>query len=309
MRESLELLKLVSRSFYLTIRALPRPLREPIGLAYLLARATDTIADTVQAPVEIRLEELRTLARSIQGAHHKPLSGTIRPAHEGEMLLLSQVDDCLEALRETPVPLRMEIKTVLGRIIRGQELDLLRFERDFTGIQTAEELEEYTFLVAGCVGEFWTRVCMHKGVKISDPERMCALGVRFGKGLQLVNILRDIPADLKSGRCYLPKTELIEIGADLRTLAGAEPVYAKWLERAYEQMEAAYEYIAALPPGRVRYACILPWRLGVLTLRKIESIPPWKQQERIKVSRKEVRGTCLRGLMAAVSDASLKRLK
>jgi phytoene/squalene synthetase len=37
----------VSRSFYLTIRFLPRPLREPVGLAYLLARATDTIADTV----------------------------------------------------------------------------------------------------------------------------------------------------------------------------------------------------------------------------------------------------------------------
>ena len=40
------LLPQVSRSFYLTIRVLPADLRRPVGLAYLLARAADTIADT-----------------------------------------------------------------------------------------------------------------------------------------------------------------------------------------------------------------------------------------------------------------------
>ena len=40
--ELMDLLKGVSRSFVLTIRALPRGLRRPIGLAYLLARASDT---------------------------------------------------------------------------------------------------------------------------------------------------------------------------------------------------------------------------------------------------------------------------
>src|SRR4029079_1139309 len=41
-----DLLRQVSRSFYLSLAILPRPLREPIGLAYLLARAADTVADT-----------------------------------------------------------------------------------------------------------------------------------------------------------------------------------------------------------------------------------------------------------------------
>ncbi|MCI0869448.1 MAG: squalene/phytoene synthase family protein, partial [Chloroflexi bacterium] len=41
-----DLLKGVSRSFYLTLRVLPGGIREPVGLAYLLARAADTIADT-----------------------------------------------------------------------------------------------------------------------------------------------------------------------------------------------------------------------------------------------------------------------
>ena len=48
-----ELLRDVSRSFYLTLRVLPRPVRPQIGLAYLLARATDTIADTATGAARI----------------------------------------------------------------------------------------------------------------------------------------------------------------------------------------------------------------------------------------------------------------
>ena len=40
------LLKRVSRSFYLSLAVLPSAVRPTIGLAYLLARAADTIADT-----------------------------------------------------------------------------------------------------------------------------------------------------------------------------------------------------------------------------------------------------------------------
>ena len=43
-------LRSVSRSFYLSLAILPRSLREPIGLAYLLARAADTVADTRALP-------------------------------------------------------------------------------------------------------------------------------------------------------------------------------------------------------------------------------------------------------------------
>ena len=39
----------MSRSFYLTLKALPKELREPISLAYLLARTADTIADTASS--------------------------------------------------------------------------------------------------------------------------------------------------------------------------------------------------------------------------------------------------------------------
>src|SRR5258706_7938369 len=67
------LLKQVSRSFYLTLRVLPRAIRTQIGVAYLLARATDTIADTEIIPVEARLQALDDLRERIQGKRATPL--------------------------------------------------------------------------------------------------------------------------------------------------------------------------------------------------------------------------------------------
>src|SRR5437762_10091528 len=61
------ILRQVSRSFYLSILFLPKKLRDPVALGYLLARASDSIADTTELPIELRVEKLQLLARSIQG--------------------------------------------------------------------------------------------------------------------------------------------------------------------------------------------------------------------------------------------------
>src|SRR5438067_1444672 len=68
-----DLLKQVSRSFYLTLRVLPGAIRPQISLAYLLARASDTIADTALVPAATRLEALRALRQNILGEKPPPL--------------------------------------------------------------------------------------------------------------------------------------------------------------------------------------------------------------------------------------------
>ena len=68
--------------------------------------------------------------------------------------------------------------------------------------------------MAGCVGEFWTKICrahLFPQARLDDAQ-LLADGIRFGKGLQLVNILRDLPADLHKGRCYLPSEKLEQAG-------------------------------------------------------------------------------------------------
>ena len=63
--ELFALLKDVSRSFYISVRFLPKRIRRTIALGYLLARASDTIADTNGLPPPERIRILERLLESI----------------------------------------------------------------------------------------------------------------------------------------------------------------------------------------------------------------------------------------------------
>src|SRR5260370_41808091 len=65
-RLRMAILRSVSRSFYLSIRFLPVRLRQPVALAYLLARTTDTVADTARISGTFRRKTLQTLSKAIQ---------------------------------------------------------------------------------------------------------------------------------------------------------------------------------------------------------------------------------------------------
>jgi len=82
-----------------------------------------------------------------------------------------------------------------------------------------EALDRYIYLVAGCVGEFWTRITVAHTPALRgwDVAEMSACGVRFGKALQLTNVLRDCPRDLRIGRCYFPRDLLAQAGLRPRT--------------------------------------------------------------------------------------------
>ena len=86
-----------------------------------------------------------------------------------------------------------------------------RFESKpgITGLADESALEEYTYLVAGCVGEFWTKLCLLEWPNYArlPAEEMLCFGRDFGKALQLINILRDYPLDLQAGRSYLPVSQ------------------------------------------------------------------------------------------------------
>ena len=312
------LLAAVSRSFYLTIRLLPQRLRAPIGLAYLLARASDTIADTATVPGEVRLDRLARFAAMVRHGTSDGLAGLqddIHPAHPGERQLLARLDECLERLRAMPAHDKAEIISVLDRIIAGQTLDLRRFGSYPDGVAalpTATELEEYTYLVAGCVGEFWTHLCLHHFSRYArlDAAELCSLARNYGKGLQLINILRDLPSDLHDGRCYLPEDELRAAGSAPALLLArpesARSVFEKWTGRAAAYLEDGRNYVRSLQPPRVRAGCFLPWYLGNETLRLMKTKSPLQSTVKVKVPRSTVRtGLILAGL-AAFSNAPLR---
>jgi farnesyl-diphosphate farnesyltransferase len=296
-------LRSVSRSFYLSLRLLPKTLRDPLSLAYLLARATDSLADTADAPVGIRAEALRNLAAAIQGSLPLqaiiPLRESFTPLqrNEAERALIARLPSLLEWLSELTAEDREEVRRVLGKINRGQTLDLERFggSNELRALANADELDEYTYLVAGCVGEFWTRLCFGHVKNFSDRTEveMTGLGIRYGQGLQLINILRDAGEDLRQGRCYLPANELESLGLApaeiLADPARIEPIMKKWQERAGEGIAAGIEYAAAIRNRRVRFATALPALIGARTLALLREAGPEALNRRVKVARPEIR--------------------
>lgn len=271
-----DVLRDVSRSFYLTLRLLPGRMREVTSLGYLLARASDTIADC-GGTREDRLAMLHDFERELGGERVREFfqrCGKVsceEGLKNGERVLMRRMSEVLEALPELKNWERAEVEKVVGTILKGQKWDLERFpEGEVTGLEEEIELESYCYRVAGCVGEFWTEIgfgCYENFSRLSKAE-MRQLGRNYGCGLQLVNILRDEEEDRERGRRYL-------VGE--RSL---------WMGRAREYLEDGLAYAKEVRPWRVRMATVLPAMLGLKTLDLLAGSEPG---ERVKVSRKTVK--------------------
>ena len=297
------LLRRVSRSFYLSVFLLPKKLRDPVALGYLLARASDTIADTTDSPIELRMEQLQLLARAIQGeaigSAINDLIAAIAPLQddESERSLIESLQSTLDWLDQSDVFDRDEVRVVLEKINRGQILDLERFRdpKQIAALETAADLDEYTYLVAGSAGEFWTRLCFHHLRKFSPrgENEMLELGKLYGQGLQLINILRDAGNDLRNGRCYFPNEELAAVAIEpnqiIREPQRIRPIYRKWLEKAQQGIKAGIEYSLLTRNRRVRIATALPALIGARTLALLREAGGTMLHRHIKVPRKEVR--------------------
>lgn len=305
-----DLLRDVSRSFYLTLRVLPGEIRPQISLAYLLARASDTIADTKVVPRAKRvavLREMQTLSRVPE------LGGLAeRQSLPAEKQLLERLGECFEALDRFDEADCLRIQELLQVIISGQIFDLERFpgetEQELVALATDDELDRYTYMVAGCVGRFWTRMCVThlKELERWDTGVMEELGVRFGKGLQLVNVLRDMPKDLRVGRCYLPVKDPRTL-LDPANYDSVRTDYNKWLGRAVEHLDAGWQYTIKIPAKlwRLRLACIWPIWIGLKTIARLRTANPLDPQKRVQISRSEVYAIMARSFLVVRNDAKL----
>jgi farnesyl-diphosphate farnesyltransferase len=297
-----QVLKGVSRSFYLTLRLLPGPMRSAASLGYLLARTSDTLADSVAAPVAARLQCLDQFSRAVAAkseAPRWPVSILNATADSKERHLLECSGEIFTWLRSLPTAEADLVREVLATIISGQMLDLERFA-EATGenpVVLADDaaLEDYAWRVAGCVGAFWTKLgFLTLGDRFSrapEPD-LLARGIAYGKGLQLVNILRDLAADLATGRCYLPVASPHDPAALLAC-------HARWLVRAEAWIGEGEDYAKSLRSRRLRAATALPALIARKTLKPLRYASWEELQHRIKVPRSAVYRAVIRAFFQA----------
>jgi farnesyl-diphosphate farnesyltransferase len=320
-----DLLKSVSRSFYLSLRILPAPLRRTMSIGYLLARAADTIADTEIIRREKRIEYLESFRQQAEVANVElPLFREIGRSLTGhqnipeEKILLERLEEAARLLDHTSGEDRDQLRFVLCGLITGMIQDLEHFPgnspEQLRAFESTDQLDAYTYHAAGIVGEFWTAVCRSHLPALGawDQTQMKESGIRFGKGLQLVNVLKDTPRDLKNGRCYYPVSLLKQAGLSPSDLLNPESgqkfttVENQMIGMALEHFEAADGYILAIPRSevRLRLACIWPLWIGLKTLGLIAGKRGLLAPElNLKISRAEVYQIIGQSLAAVCSNS------
>lgn len=187
-----------SASFYQAFRELPSPRKEAVFVIYTFCRMIDDSMDEPENSV-YTLDELEWNFQHLSKA-------------EGHFIWpsLRWLFDTFPNLE--PAPFFTQIK--------GQRMD-----EKHTHYKTFEQLEEYCYHVAGSVGEMLLPV-LHD----YPSEKIVQAGIKLGKAMQIVNILRDVGEDLERGRRYIPLSILSAYNYS------EEAFYAQKLSMSFRQV-------------------------------------------------------------------------
>lgn len=272
----------------------PADVRDQVSLAYLFARAADTIADTDLIDRPRRLDYLSQLKTQFVGDHIawgqvRDIQQAVGPLQQdsAERVLLERLEDCFKLFQGFSPADRRRVQRLMTTLTQGMEMDLTVFPgksaENLAALKTVDDLDRYTYYVAGCVGEFWTDLmCAHRRALSSwNVRAMSEVGVRFGKGLQLTNIMKDVAHDLQKGRCYVPEPLLSDSGLkphdllDQRNLPRFRPVLSKLVRMALEHLDQGWLYTMSIPRYeiRLRLSCMWPILSAGESLKLVMSSP------------------------------------
>ncbi len=315
----------VSRTFALNTRLLTGTLGEAVRTGYLLCRAADALEDSWPGePVVLRSRFDRFLlalagdARSLAS-----LSGEAR-ALGSDRMDLALVADLARLLRVhagLPESHREALTRGVGTLAEGMSRYAVRAAgrpADAAYLDTEAELDDYCWVVAGCVGVMLTRLfaAEYGPADAATEERRLAAAPVVGQALQLTNILLDWPNDVRRGRCYLPASWLAEAGITPpglvdHALPGTLSVARRLEAKARQALARVPDYLDLLPARRVRYRlfCLWPalWALGSLRHARRDPEFPWGPR-RPRLPRLELWRAALGSALAVHHTATLRRL-
>ena len=319
-----EMLPKVSRTFAPTIRLLPGPLDLYVTTAYLLCRIADTIEDSAVLSVDCKKEMLSTYSRIFTeeaGAAFKQFSKQTDalPADTADEQLTHNTRRVLNVYQSFSAATQHNIAKWLIEMSLGmRQYAQAHHKRTFSFLRSMKELDEYMYYVAGTVGYLLTELFSYYSRKITPPlkKRMEQFAESFGKGLQLVNIIRDMSGDLKRGQSYIPDELLKKYRLTRQTIfeqenrARAEKLFNELISRAVQYLDKALDYVLLIPKkeSRIRLFCMLPlfWAMRTLQIIQTDTLA-LLNNEKVKISRSLIRREYFLALINTRSNRLMKR--
>lgn len=278
----LRMIPMVSRTFALSIEALPQELKIPIATSYLLCR----IADTIEDEVSISTERRRLLFLEFQALLKGERLSTdfcLAPEWIGDradLELNRSTDRVLEVYFSLPTSQQASILPLVLELAKGMHeyCDRASQEGQLV-IRSIADLDRYCYYVAGTVGKLLTNLFINHAQHLNPKteQKIRSHAVAFGCGLQLINILRDIGTDLERGVCFIPHGLLHQLELTPQTLLDdnnqrSRVMLLKQLaEHARHNLTEAINYTLAWPTAEkdIRFFCAVPLGLALSTLNNI----------------------------------------
>lgn len=162
----------------------------------------------------------------------------------------------------------------LDELLAGFETDLsFSSTPPVYPISTEADLEAYAQKVASSVAELcvrlaWVDEANGGPVDAQDRTKIIQAARDMGVALQMINIARDVPADLKLGRIYLPGLSLVADGSDL-----SKGRY-RLLDQASAIAKKSLPVTRQLPPdarGGMRAACQVYLEIGAAVRNALDA--------------------------------------
>jgi len=314
----------VSRTFALSIEALPEPLRSTLRSAYLLCRVVDTIEDDAELPRDLRewlFDEFSTIVAD---------DSTSTDRFEAAFADFEPNDD-RELCRNLGAPIRVfrSVERPLAEAARPHILEMAfgmasyarrwRGPDDLTVLEDQADLEKYCYYVAGTVGNLLTEVFLtiHEELDGELGDGLRERAVSFGQGLQMTNIVKDVATDHLRGWCFLPASVCARHGVaptsflDPEVRSQAMSVIGDVVALARGHLADALEYTLLLPhtAPEVRLFVLVPLALALASLSLVETNPAvLVPGETVKVSRKFVADVLGEARAVVVDDEGLRSL-
>lgn len=189
-------LKETSRTFVIPISLLKTDLKQAVSTAYLVYRAIDEIEDHENIPNEMKTNILLQLSELFKEPFtEEEYFEIIAPIQEVLPEVSVRLVDWLEACPETAQPLVRET---------GAEMayGMAKWAERNWDVKTKEDLDDYTYYVAGIVGVLLSKLWDWSYGYEADYD----LAIGFGRGLQAVNILRNEDEDMdERGVSFVPE--------------------------------------------------------------------------------------------------------
>lgn len=284
----------VSRTFALTIKFLPRGLRNSVYTSYLLCRVADTLEDTAYLPVMEKSRRLLTLRDLLLGAAEgkiidpdsvSAIYESVSPSKSDDHRLLSESIKLFEILDTLPRSHKKIIYRWVAEMAGGmaEYSKLEGKEKDsVVSLEDIADWDRYCYYVAGTVGHMLTDLfILHYGFKKEISKGLKKLGNSFGLGLQKVNVIKDVPDDRERGICYLPGVIMNKHRLDATGLkeksesSKITPFVNEIIGLTIPHLDDAIEYAMFIPRHLkgVRMFLVIPVYLAIGTLSLIKSDP------------------------------------